>query len=262
MYLKQIEVENFKSFGKKLTIPMLSGFTAVTGPNGSGKSNISDAILFVLGPKSSKAIRAGKLTDLIFNGGNAKSPANHTRVSLVFDNADRTIPLDEDIVKLTRYVKLSDSGEGYNSYFYVNDRKSTLSEFDYLLASARISADGYNLVQQGDVTRIVEMSTLERRRVLDEISGIAKFDEEIVKAEVEKASAQDNIDRIAIILGELDKQIRQLEQERGAALKYLEMRDRLALAKARMAYKRKEGTEAEIKGIGEQIASYSKDIET
>ena len=261
MYLKQIEVENFKSFGKKLTIPMLSGFTAVTGPNGSGKSNISDAILFVLGPKSSKAIRAGKLTDLIFNGGNAKSPASFTRVSLVFDNADRTIPLDEDIVKLTRHVKLSESGEGYNSYFYVNERKSTLSEFDYLLASARISADGYNLVQQGDVTRIVEMSTLDRRRVLDEISGIAKFDEEILKAEVEKRSTQDNIDRIAIILGELDKQIRQLEQERGAALKYLEMRDRLALARARLSHKRKEATEAEIRGIGEQIESYSKDIE-
>ena len=262
MYLKQIEVENFKSFGKKLTIPMLSGFTAVTGPNGSGKSNISDAILFVLGPKSSKAIRAGKLTDLIFNGGNAKSPASFTRVSLVFDNADRTIPLDEDIVKLTRHVKLSESGEGYNSYFYVNERKSTLSEFDYLLASARISADGYNLVQQGDVTRIVEMSTLDRRRVLDEISGIAKFDEEILKAEVEKRSTQDNIDRIAIILGELDKQIRQLEQERGAALKYLEMRDRLALARARLSHKRKEATEAEIRGIGEQIESYSKDIES
>ncbi|MCG7845359.1 MAG: AAA family ATPase, partial [Methanomassiliicoccales archaeon] len=262
MYLKQIEVENFKSFGKKLTIPMLSGFTAVTGPNGSGKSNIADAILFVLGPKSSKAIRAGKLSDLIFNGGNAKKPANHTRVSLVFDNADRTIPLGEDIVKLTRFVKLSESGDGYNSYFYVNERKSTLTEFDYLLSSARISAEGYNLVQQGDVTRIVEMSTLDRRRMLDEISGIAKFDEDIIKAEVEKRSAQDNIDRIAIILGELDKQIRQLEQERGAALKYLEMRDRLAMAKARLAHKRKEGTEAEIHIIGEQIATYSKDIES
>lgn len=261
MYLKQIEVENFKSFGKKLTIPMLSGYTAVTGPNGSGKSNISDAILFVLGPRSSKAIRAGKLTDLIFNGGNSKQPANHTRVSLVFDNADRTIPLDEGVVKLTRFVKLSDHGEGYNSYFYVNDRKSTLSEFDFLLSSARISAEGYNLVQQGDVTRIVEMSPLERRRVLDEISGIAKFDEEILKAEGDRRSAQDNIDRIAIILGELDKQIRQLDQERGAALKYLEMRDRLALAKARLAHKRKEGAEEEIRGIGEQIASYSKDIE-
>ena len=261
MYLKQIEVENFKSFGKKLTIPMLNGFTAVTGPNGSGKSNISDAILFVLGPKSSKALRAGKLTDLIFNGGSTKSPANYTRVSLVFDNADRTIPLNEDMVKLTRYVKLSDAGEGYNSYFYVNDRKSTLAEFDYLLASARISAEGYNLVQQGDVTRIVEMSSLERRKVLDEISGIAKFDEEIARAEGQRLSAQDNIERISIILGELDKQIRQLEQERGAALKYLEMRDRLALAKARLAHKRREGAEAEIKSIGEQIGSYSKDIE-
>ena len=261
MYLKHIELENFKSFGKKLTIPMLSGFTAVTGPNGSGKSNISDAILFVLGPKSSKAIRAGKLSDLIFNGGNVKQPANHTRVSLVFDNADRMIPLDEDMVKLTRYVKLSDSGDGYNSYFYVNDRKSTLTEFDYLLSSSRISAEGYNLVQQGDVTRIVEMSTLERRRVLDEISGIAKFDEDILKADGEKRSAQDNIERIAIILGELDKQIRQLEQERGAALKYLEMKDRLALAKARLAHKRKEGAELEIRTIGEQIGSYNKEIE-
>ncbi len=112
------------------------------------------------------------------------------------------------------------------------------------------------------MTRIVEMSTLDRRRVLDEISGIAKFDEEILKAEVEKRSTQDNIDRIAIILGELDKQIRQLEQERGAALKYLEMRDRLAMARARLSHKRKEATEAEIRGIGEQIESYSKDIES
>ena len=111
------------------------------------------------------------------------------------------IPVDADIVKLTRLVKLSESGDGYNSYFYVNDRKSTLAEFDYLLSSARISAEGYNLVQQGDVTRIVEMSTLDRRRILDDISGISKFDEEIFKADVEKRSAEENIDRIAIILG-------------------------------------------------------------
>ncbi|MGD0818166.1 MAG: AAA family ATPase [Methanomassiliicoccales archaeon] len=155
MFLKQIEVENFKSFGKKMTIPMMNGFTAVTGPNGSGKSNISDAILFVLGPRSSKALRAERLTDLIFNGGNSKQPATFTKVSLVFDNTDRMIPVDSDIVKLTRLVKLSESGDGYNSYFYVNDRKSSLSEFDYLLSSARISAEGYNLVQQGDITRNV-----------------------------------------------------------------------------------------------------------
>ena len=166
MYLKEIELENFKSFGKKLTIPLLEGYTAVTGPNGSGKSNIADSILFVLGPKSSRAIRAGKLSDLIFNGGEEKKPADHCKVSLVFDNKARLIPIDNDTVCLTRVVKLTENGDGYNSYFYVNERKSTLSEFDMLLANARISADGYNFVQQGDVTRIVTMSNLDRRRYL------------------------------------------------------------------------------------------------
>jgi len=96
MHLKRVELENFKSFGRRLTIPFLDGFTAITGPNGSGKSNIGDAVLFVLGPKSNKAIRAGKLSDLIFNGGKEKKPANECSVSLVFDNHDRVIPVEED----------------------------------------------------------------------------------------------------------------------------------------------------------------------
>ncbi|MCJ7488866.1 MAG: AAA family ATPase, partial [Thermoplasmata archaeon] len=166
MHLKEIELENFKSFARKTRIPLLEGYTAVTGPNGAGKSNISDAILFVLGPKSSRVIRAGRLTDLIFNGGKEKRPARACKVSLYFDNSDRLIPIDSDVVKLTRFVKLSDTAEGYYSYFYVNDRKSSLGEFDNLLANARISADGYNFVQQGDITRIVEMTNLERRKIL------------------------------------------------------------------------------------------------
>lgn len=261
MYLMQIEVENFKSFGKKMTIPMLGGFTAVTGPNGSGKSNISDAILFVLGPKSSKALRAGKLTDLIFNGGNSKQPASFCKVSLVFDNTDRTIPVDADVVRLTRHVKLSDSEAGYNSYFFVNDKKSSLGEFDYLLASARISADGYNLVQQGDVTRIVEMSPLERRRQLDDMSGISKFDEDIIRADAERKGAEENMDRLGIITAELEKQMRQLETEKAAALRYMETRDRLALSKSRMAHKKKEMAETEVNATRTQIENYNKEIE-
>ena len=89
-------MENFKSFGGKLVVPLMEGYTAVTGPNGSGKSNITDAILFVLGPKSSKAVRAGKLTDLIFDGGKSKGKAPFTKVSLVFDNTDRIMPWDDD----------------------------------------------------------------------------------------------------------------------------------------------------------------------
>src|SRR3989449_3510551 len=99
--LKEIQMENFKSFGRKITVPFLQGFTAITGPNGSGKSNIADAILFVLGPKSSKAIRAGKLTDLIWNGGKDKKGAGSCQVSLLFDNSDRPIPPQADEGQLT-----------------------------------------------------------------------------------------------------------------------------------------------------------------
>jgi len=263
MHLKQIELENFKSFGKKITVPLLEGYTAVTGPNGSGKSNITDAILFVLGPKSSRAIRAGKLSDLIFNGGASKSPADYCKASLVFDNSDRVMPIDVDEVRLTRLIKMSQSGgDGYTSTFYVNDRKSSLGEFDSLLSHARISADGYNFVQQGDVTRIVSMSNLERRRILDGISGISRFDEDIAKAKGERDEADANIDRISIVLDELARQLAQLEQEKETALTYLRTKEQLERSKAQMAWRRKEASEAEMASTARQMKSFEDEIQS
>ncbi len=253
-------MENFKSFGRKITVPFLQGYTAITGPNGSGKSNIADAILFVLGPKSSKAIRAGKLTDLIWNGGKDKKGADSCQVSLLFDNSDRQIPVEADEVKLTRYVGLSPSVDGgYNSYFYINDRKSSLSEFDSLLAHARISAEGYNLVQQGDVQKIVSMSSIERRRILDNIAGITKFDDDIAQAEGKRRETEENLERIRIILDEIDKQIKQLEADRDGALKYKELNGRMSTAKAQLAYKNRELIERQIVGTNEQIAKHEAD---
>jgi chromosome segregation protein len=260
LFLKEIQMENFKSFGRKISIPFLQGYTAITGPNGSGKSNIADAILFVLGPKSAKAIRAGKLTDLIWNGGKDKRAADYCQVSLIFDNADRQIPIEMDEVKLTRYVGLSPSVEGgYNSYFYINDRKSSLSEFDSLLAHARISAEGYNLVQQGDIQRVVSMSSIERRRVLDNIAGLTKFDEDILQAEGKRKETEENLERIKIILDEIEKQIKQLEADRDGALKYRELNERLTTAKAQLAYKNRELIERQIVGTKEQIAKHETD---
>ena len=262
VYLKQIELENFKSFGGKLTIPLMEGYMAVTGPNGSGKSNITDAILFVLGPKSSKAVRAGKLTDLIFDGGKSKGKSGYTKVSLVFDNADRMMPWDDDTVRLTRYVKISDNGTDYSSYFYVNDRKSSLTEFDSLLTKARISADGYNMVQQGDVTRIVQMGNMERRRVLDAISGIASYDADIEKAKGEREEAETNLDRISIVVEELEKQIEKLEKDKEDAKKYIETQNLLEMAKAQSVHRQLQIEEAKLEGLNEQIASITKDIQT
>src|SRR5437667_159970 len=253
-------MENFKSFGRKISVPFLQGYTSITGPNGSGKSNIADAILFVLGPKSAKAIRAGKLTDLIWNGGKDKNAADSCQVSLIFDNSDRQIPLEADEVKLTRYIGLSPSVEGgYNSYFYINDRKSSLSEFDSLLAHARISAEGYNLVQQGDIQRIVSMSSVERRRILDNIAGITKFDDDIGQAEGKRKETEDNLERIRIILDEIDKQIKQLEADRDGALKYRDLNEKLTTAKAQLAYKNRELIERQIVGTKEQIAKHEGD---
>ena len=234
MYLKQIELENFKSFGGKVTVPLMEGYMAVTGPNGSGKSNIADAILFVLGPRSSKAVRASRITDLIFDGGAAKSKAKFMKVSLVFDNSDRIMPWDDDTVILTRYVKLSENGTDYTSYFFINDQKSSLSEFDTLLTKARISADGYNIVQQGDVTHIVQMGNIERRRILDGISGIASFDADIDKAKGERAEASSNLERIDIIRAEKERQISALEKDREQAKVYLEAKKDLDIANAQI----------------------------
>ena len=158
LYLKEVKMENFKSFGKKLTVPFFPGFTAITGPNGAGKSNIADAILFVLGPKSSKVMRAGRLSDLIFNGGKKhKNPAKFCKVSLVFDNKKRRMPVDSNEVILTRMIKrapLKNDPNNYYSKFYINDRAASYSDFENVLFHARMSGDGYNIVKQGDVTSL------------------------------------------------------------------------------------------------------------
>ncbi len=256
-------MENFKSFGKKLSVPFFPGFTAVTGPNGSGKSNIVDAILFVLGPKSSKVMRAGRLTDLIFNGGKKrKNPAKYCKVSLVFDNSSGKIPVDSNEVVLTRMIKrapLKNDPNNYYSYFYINGKAASQSDFAEILTHARISGEGYNIVKQGDVTSLVEMGGIDRRRIIDDIAGISTFDNDIKKAEKEKDEAEGNLERIKIILNEISSQVKQLKNDRDAAFRYNELKERLYEIKAKIAYKKKDEVHAQIAEIQTQIDSYEKE---
>jgi chromosome segregation protein len=265
LYLKEVRMENFKSFGNKLTVPFFPGFTAITGPNGSGKSNIADAILFVLGPKSSKVMRAGRLTDLIFNGGKKhKNPAKFCKVSLVFDNKKRRMPVDANEVVLTRMIKrapLKNDPNNYYSKFYINDRAATFSDFENVLLHARISGGGYNIVQQGDVTSLIEMGTIDRRRLVDDISGISHFDNDIKKAEREKEDVDGNLERIKIILSEISNQIRQLKNDRDSAFRYKELKDKLYETKAKIALKKKQEVEAQISEVNKQIESYESEKE-
>lgn len=254
MYLKEIVLENFKSFGKKTRIPFLPGFTAITGPNGSGKSNIVDAILFVLGVRSPKMMRAGKLTDLIFKG---DKEANYCKVSLVFDNSSRKVPIDSDEIILTRKIRLAplpDNPQNYYSYFYINGKAASLNEFIDLLSSANISPN--SIVQQGDVTAIVEMGDVQRRKIIDEMAGIADFDKEIEKAKKEREEVERNMEYIDIILGEIKRQIRQLKKERDEAIKYKELLEELEKNKAMLSYKKKLEIEREINEVLKQIEHY------
>ncbi|MCI4325642.1 MAG: chromosome segregation protein SMC [Thermoplasmata archaeon] len=236
MYLKRLKVRNFKSFAGATEIPFQPGFTGVAGPNGMGKSNISDAILFVLGPTSSKALRADRLTHLFFNGGSSKKPATECEVSLVFDNKDRLIPVETDDVELTRYVKLAPSdANGYYSYFYVNGRRSTQTEMDSLLSHARLSGDGYNLVQQGDVNRIVSMGTVPRRGLVERLAGISQYDEELQRADGKRAELETNLGQINALLTEIKSHLTALESQRLQAIQYKQLQDERKSAEARFA---------------------------
>src|SRR5580700_3960725 len=219
MHLKRLKVRNFKSFAGAIEVPFQPGFTGIAGPNGMGKSNISDAILFVLGPTSSKALRADRLTHLFFNGGSSKKAATECEVSLIFDNTDRLLPVESDEVELTRYVKLTPSDpDGYYSYFYVNGKRSTQTEIDAVLSHARLSGDGYNLVQQGDVNRIVSMGPIPRRGLVERLAGISQFDEELQRADAKKTDLETNLGQINTLLTEIKSHLSTLESQRLQAI--------------------------------------------
>jgi chromosome segregation protein len=145
VHIKEIELQNFKSFGKKVRIPFFNDFTTISGPNGSGKSNIIDGILFALGLSNSRVLRAEKLTDLIFDSDNGKK--NFAQVSIKFDNKDRQIPVDSDEIVITRKVRKTESG--YYSYYYFNDSPVSLADIHNYLSKARITPEGYNVVLRG-----------------------------------------------------------------------------------------------------------------
>jgi chromosome segregation protein len=217
VHIKEIEFINFKSFGKKVRIPFYEGFTTISGPNGSGKSNIIDGILFVLGLSSSRTMRAEKLTDLIYNGESAKRP-DFAQVTIKFDNSDHKMHVATDEVSITRKIRETDTG--YYSYFYFNGKAVSLTDIHTQLAKAGVTPEGYNVVMQGDVTRIINMTPVERRKIIDEIAGVAEFDSKKERSLNELEIVRERVERVDIIIGEVGQQLEKLKGERDQALKY------------------------------------------
>ncbi|MAK78011.1 MAG: chromosome segregation protein SMC [Euryarchaeota archaeon] len=232
-------MENFKSFGGRIEIPLERGFTAITGPNGSGKSNTGDAIQFVLGPKSSKSLRADQSTDLIFDGGAHRKPATCATVSLVFSNpvesnGRRRLGINDDEVTFTRSVRIGKGGKGISSYEF-NGRPSTLTEIRRVLASAGVQAGGYNTVLQGDVTSLANMTPKARRKVLEEIAGVSAYDGEIQKADRRRSEAEQTMDLLRVLADEQEHRRSSLESERKEALRVQEIRQGLDRARIILA---------------------------
>ena len=223
MYLKALEVCDFKSFKGEVTIPLDMGFTAITGPNGSGKSNCGDAIQFVLGPRSNKTIRAQNSKDLIFNGGKNSKAAKSCSVTLVFANPTmgnnrRRLPIDQEEVRMSRKIRLTNSGNVVTHYL-LNGEESTQKSFHRILGAANARPDGYNIVLQGDVTSLAKMTAKERRKVLDSVAGVTSYDDEIRKADKQKQSVEDFIDRIKILEEGQKARLKDLKKQKELAEK-------------------------------------------
>ncbi len=225
--ITKLVLEGFKSFGKHTELYFGDTYNCVLGPNGSGKSNIGDALCFVLGKTSAKSLRAEKSANLIYNGGKTKNPAKAAEVSIFFDNEKKSFPLEEHPIKVTRIVK-----QNGQSLYKINGKTRTRQEIVELLDSAKIDPDGYNIILQGDIVRLVEMSTIERRQIIEEISGIGLYEEKKTKALNELTKVDEKINQSQIILKERESYLKDLKKDRDHALKYKQLSDNVKQNKA------------------------------
>lgn len=215
VYIKKLEIYGFKSFGfKNVVLNLDRGLIAITGPNGSGKSNILDAIMFAIGENSPKLLRVDRFQSLFHDSQNSSNRI--VRVSLTFDNQDRGIPIDKDSVVLTREIE----GQTGESQYYLNGKKVAKNVITELLEIVLATPNKLNIVQQGMITRISELNSEERRKIIEDIIGLSYFDEKKSEA-LKQLDASDRRLEIALArIGEIRKRIDELEIERNEQLRY------------------------------------------
>ena len=222
MYLKKLELQGFKSFADKTTLEFKPGITAVIGPNGSGKSNVSDAVRWVLGEQSVKALRGSKLEDVIFAGTQARKSVSFAEVDITIDNSDGRLPVDYSEVTVTRRVYRSGESE-----FYINKNQCRLKDIIELFMDTGIGRDGYSIIGQGRIDEILSSKSEERRHIFEEAAGIVKYRTRKEEAERKLENTQQNLVRINDIVKEIESQIGPLGEQSEKAKKFLELRDNL-----------------------------------
>ena len=215
VFIKRIEMRGFKSFGdKKVSVALDRGLTIVTGPNGSGKSNIFDAVRFTLGDLSARSLRADKMSEVIFDG--AQSSSGRTAyVSIQLDNADRSIPVDTESVTIARRVNTA----GESDYF-LNGKQAPRNQLVDILSMAGLSSNGYNMIVQGTITRLADVTPEERRKAIEELVGIAEYDAKKADARIQLQQAETNLKIAEARLSDVQARLERLEEERNDALRH------------------------------------------
>ena len=222
MYLKNIEVQGFKSFANKINFQFHNGITGIVGPNGSGKSNVADAVRWVLGEQRVKQLRGASMQDVIFSGTENRKPLSYAYVAITLDNADRQLSIDFNEVTVARRIYRSGESE-----YLINGSPCRLKDVNELFYDTGIGKEGYSIIGQGQIDKILSGKPEERRELFDEAAGIVKFKRRKVAAQAKLENEKQNLVRVNDILSELERQTAPLERQAETARTYLRKREEL-----------------------------------
>ncbi|VTS28593.1 chromosome segregation protein SMC [Streptococcus anginosus] len=218
MYLKEIEIQGFKSFADKTKVIFDQGVTAVVGPNGSGKSNITESLRWALGESSVKSLRGGKMPDVIFAGTETRKPLNYASVIVVLDNKDRFIQQAADEIRVERHIYRSGDSE-----YKIDGKKVRLRDIHDLFMDTGLGRDSFSIISQGKVEEIFNSKPEERRAIFEEAAGVLKYKTRRKETESKLSQTQDNLDRLEDIIYELDSQVKPLEKQATTAKQFLKL---------------------------------------
>ena len=256
MYLKNIEVQGFKSFAQKINFEFHNGITGIVGPNGSGKSNVGDAVRWVLGEQSAKQLRGGNMQDVIFSGTETRKPLSFASVAITLDNSDHKLPVEFNEVTVTR--RLYRSGE---SEYLINGSACRLKDINEMFYDTGIGKEGYSIIGQGQIDKILSGKPEDRRELFDEAAGIVKYKRRKNTTIKKLEDEQQNLVRVTDILSELTKQLGPLERQSETARIYLAKRDSLRELDVNMFLLESRQTEKDLLVLREKNETASAQLE-
>lgn len=256
MYLKSIEIHGFKSFANKIVFQFHNGITGIVGPNGSGKSNVADAVRWVLGEQRIKQLRGASMQDVIFSGTELRKPLGYAYVAITLDNSDHQLAIDYNEVTVARRIYRSGESE-----YLLNGTPCRLKDVNELFYDTGIGKEGYSIIGQGQIDKILSGKPEERRELFDEAAGIVKFKRRKLAAQKKLEDEQQNLVRVNDILSELEKQIGPLEKQSETAKIYLKKKEELKTLDVNMFLLENQRLQEQLKDAQEKYDIASEDLE-